>query len=194
MGVCGSGIIDLISELFRCGIINPKGNLSGRKRIRHDKYGMGSYVLVFQEDAGSVKDVEINEVDIDSFMRAKGAIFSAIRTMLTSLDFTVDMIDDVYVAGGIGSGINMENAVNIGMFPDIPIEKFHYIGNSSLTGAYLMLLSTPAEKKTYELASNMTYMELSTVPIYMDEFVGACFIPHTDTSMFPTVMEEVQNR
>lgn len=57
-----------------------------------------------------------------------------------------------------------------------------------------MLLSTPAEKKTYELASNMTYMELSTVPIYMDEFVGACFIPHTDTSMFPTVMEEIQNR
>ena len=88
----------------------------------------------------------------------------------------------------------MQNAVNIGMFPDIPIEKFHYIGNSSLTGAYLMLLSTPAEKKTYELASNMTYMELSTVPIYMDEFVGACFIPHTDTSMFPTVMEEIQNR
>ena len=164
------------------------------KRIKHDKYGMGSYILAFEEEAGSVKDVEITEVDIDNFIRAKGAIFSAIRTMLTSLDFDVSMIDDVYVAGGIGSGINMQNAVNIGMFPDIPIEKFHYIGNSSLTGAYLMLLSTPAEKKTYELASNMTYMELSTVPIYMDEFVGACFIPHTDTSMFPTVMEEVQNR
>ena len=155
---------------------------------------MGSYILAFEEEAGSVKDVEITEGDIDNFIRAKGAIFSAIRTMLTSLDFDVSMIDDVYVAGGIGSGINMQNAVNIGMFPDIPIEKFHYIGNSSLTGAYLMLLSTPAEKKTYELASNMTYMELSTVPIYMDEFVGACFIPHTDTSMFPTVMEEVQNR
>ena len=114
---------------------------------------MGSYILAFEEEAGSVKDVEITEVDIDNFIRAKGAIFSAIRTMLTSLDFDVSMIDDVYVAGGIGSGINMQNAVNIGMFPDIPIEKFHYIGNSSLTGAYLMLLSTPAEKKTYELAA-----------------------------------------
>mgnify|MGYP002249621834 FL=1 len=173
----------------------PRVNLYREgKRIKHDKYGMGSYILAFEEEAGSVKDVEITEVDIDNFIRAKGAIFSAIRTMLTSLDFDVSMIDDVYVAGGIGSGINMQNAVNIGMFPDIPIEKFHYIGNSSLTGAYLMLLSTPAEKKTYELAANMTYMELSTVPIYMDEFVGACFIPHTDTSMFPTVMEEVQNR
>ena len=195
VGLCGSGIIDVISELYICGIINPKGKfIREGKRIKHDKYGMGSYILAFEEAAGSVKDVEITEVDIDNFIRAKGAIFSAIRTMLTSLDFDVSMIDDVYVAGGIGSGINMQNAVNIGMFPDIPIEKFHYIGNSSLTGAYLMLLSTPAEKKTYELAANMTYMELSTVPIYMDEFVGACFIPHTDTSMFPTVMEEIQNR
>ena len=195
VGLCGSGIIDVISELYICGIINPKGKfIREGKRIKHDKYGMGSYILAFEEEAGSVKDVEITEVDIDNFIRAKGAIFSAIRTMLTSLDFDVSMIDDVYVAGGIGSGINMQNAVNIGMFPDIPIEKFHYIGNSSLTGAYPMLLSTPAEKKTYELASNMTYMELSTVPIYMDEFVGACFIPHTDTSMFPTVMEEIQNR
>ena len=195
VGLCGSGIIDVISELYICGIINPKGKfIREGKRIKHDKYGMGSYILAFEEEAGSVKDVEITEVDIDNFIRAKGAIFSAIRTMLTSLDFDVSMIDDVYVAGGIGSGINMQNAVNIGMFPDIPNEKFHYIGNSSLTGAYLMLLSTPAEKKTYELAANRTYMELSTVPIYMDEFVGACFIPHTDTSMFPTVMEEVQNR
>ena len=104
------------------------------------------------------------------------------------------MIEHVYVAGGIGSGINMRNAINIGMFPDIPLEKFHYIGNSSLTGAYLMLLSTQAERKTYQLASNMTYMELSAVPAYMDEFVGACFIPHTDTGLFPDVAREIQNR
>ena len=195
VGLCGSGIIDVISELFMTGIINPKGKFVREgKRVRHDHYGMGSYVIAFEEEAGSVKDVEITEVDIDNFIRAKGAIFSAIRTMLNSLDFDVSMIDDVYVAGGIGSGINMANAVHIGMFPDIPLEKFHYIGNSSLTGAYLMLHSTPAEKKTYELASNMTYLELSTVPTYMDEFVGACFIPHTDTHLFPSVMEEQQKR
>ena len=190
VGLCGSGIIDVISELYMTGIINPKGKFVREgKRVRHDHYGMGSYVIAFEEEAGSAKDVEITEVDIDNFIRAKGAIFSAIRTMLSSLDFDVSMIDDVYVAGGIGSGINMQNAVNIGMFPDVPLDKFHYIGNSSLTGAYLMLLSTAAEKKTYELASNMTYMELSTVPTYMDEFVGACFIPHTDASMFPNVKQ-----
>ena len=188
IGLCGSGIIDLISGLFLAGIINPKGKfIREGKRIRHDEYGTGSYVVAFEEEAGSVKDVEITEVDIDNFIRAKGAIFSAIRTMLGSLDFDVQMIDDVYVAGGIGSGINMANAVCIGMFPDLPLEKFHYIGNSSLTGAYLMLLSTAAEKKTYELAANMTYIELSAVPGYMDEFVGACFLPHTDAALFPSV-------
>lgn len=188
VGVCGSGIIDLISELFRCGMINPKGKfIREGKRIRHDKYGMGSYVLVFKEDAASVKDVEINEVDIDNFMRAKGAIFSAIRVMLNSLDFTMDMIDDVYVAGGIGSGIDMKNAVNIGMFPDIPVEKFHYIGNSSLSGSYIMLLSNQAEKKVDEIARNMTYLELSNEPTYMDEFVASCFLPHTDAGLFPSL-------
>lgn len=188
IGLCGSGIIDVISELYATGIINPKGKfIREGNRIRHDKYGMGSYVLAFQEDSGAQKDIEINEVDIDNFIRAKGAIFSAIRTMINSLDFDISMIDDVYVAGGIGSGINMKNAVKIGMFPDIPFEKFHYIGNSSLSGAYAMLFSTEAEKKCYEVAKNMTYLELSAVPTYMDEFVAACFIPHTDARMFPSV-------
>jgi uncharacterized 2Fe-2S/4Fe-4S cluster protein (DUF4445 family) len=120
-------------------------------------------------------------------VRAKGAIFSAIRVMLNSLDFTVDMIDDVYVAGGIGSGINMANAVNIGMFPDIPLEKFHYIGNSSLSGAYTMLLSKEAEAKVADVAHNMTYLELSNEPTYMDEFVACCFLPHTDASLYPSL-------
>lgn len=188
VGLCGSGIIDVISELFAAGIINPKGKFVREgERIRRDKYGMGSYVLVFEKDAGADKDVEITEVDIDNFIRAKGAIFSAIRTMLSSLEFDVSMIENVYVAGGIGSGINMKNAVRIGMLPDIPLEMFHYIGNSSLSGAYCMLISKEAERKTYDIASNMTYLELSTVPGYMDEFVAACFIPHTDSTLFPSV-------
>ena len=190
IGLCGSGIIDVIAELFRCRIIGPNGKfIREGDRVRRDKYGIGSYVLATKEEAGSVKDVEINEVDIDNFIRAKGAIFSAIYTMLLSLDFDVSMIENVYVAGGIGSGINMENAINIGMFPDIGVEKYHYIGNSSLAGAYAMVLSEQAEEKVYELAKNMTYMELSTTPGYMDEFVSACFIPHTNANLFPNVKQ-----
>ena len=186
IGLCGSGIIDVISELFRCGIIDPKGKFVREgERIKRDRYGMGSYVLAFEKDADSVKDIEITEVDIDNFIRAKGAIFSAIRTLLSYCDFDISMIEHVYVAGGIGSGINMENAINIGMFPDVPVEIYEYIGNSSLAGAYAMLYSTQSERKVYELSQNMTYIELSAIPQYMDEFVGACFLPHTDVSLFP---------
>ncbi len=188
VGLCGSGIIDLIAEMFRCGIINPKGQIIREgKRIRRDEYGMGSYVIAFEEEAGSVKDVELTEADIDSFIRAKGAIFSAIRTMLSYCDFDISMIENVYVAGGIGSGINMENAIRIGMFPDIPVEMFHYLGNTSLAGSYAMLYSTESERKVYEIAQNITYIELSNVPTYMDEFVAACFVPHTDSSLFPSI-------
>ena len=189
VGICGSGIIDIIAELFRCKIISPKGKfIREGKRVRHDEHGMGSYIIAFQEDAGSVKDVEITEVDIDSFIRAKGAIFSAIRTMLSYCDFDVSMIEHVNVAGGIGSGINMQNAIRIGMFPDVPLELYEYIGNSSLVGAYAMLYSNEAERKVYEIAQNMTYIELSNINSYMDEFVGACFLPHTDSALFPSIV------
>ena len=106
--------------------------------------------------------------------------------MLTSLDMDVSIIDSVYVAGGIGSGINMDNAVRIGMLPDIDRDRFHYIGNSSLSGAYAALTSTQARDKITELAQNMTYLELSAIPSYMDSFVAACFLPHTDASLFPS--------
>ena len=192
VGICGSGIIDIISELFRCGIINAKG-LFVREghRVRRDAHGMGRYVIAFAEDSETGREVSINEVDIDNFIRAKGAIFSAIDTLLSSVDMSVDMIDKVYVAGGIGSGINMKNAVNIGMFPDVELEKFQYIGNSSLTGAYAMVISDEANAKCTEVGANMTYLELSTYPGYMDSFVAACFLPHTDARLFPNSIQEM---
>lgn len=191
VGLCGSGIIDLISELYRCGIISAKGQFVREgKRVRRDSHGTGRYVLADETESETGREVSLDEVDIDSFIRAKGAIFSAIDTMLKSLDMDVSVLEHVLVAGGIGSGINMKNAVNIGMLPDIPLEKFAYIGNSSLAGAYAMALSRHAEEKTYELASNMTYLELSTNPGYMDSFVAACFIPHTDGSLFPSSHQE----
>ena len=192
VGICGSGIIDMISELFRCGIINARGLFAREgKRILRDAHGMGRYVLAFPEESETGREVSLNEVDIDNFIRAKGAIFSAIDTLLQSVDMTVDMIDKVYVAGGIGSGINMKNAVNIGMFPDVELEKFHYIGNSSLTGAYAMVISDDANAKCAEVAANMTYLELSTYPGYMDSFVAACFLPHTDARLFPHSVQEM---
>ena len=191
VGICGSGIIDIIAELFRTSIINAKGLFQREgKRVKHDQHGMGRYVLAFADESETGREVSINEVDIDNFIRAKGAIFSAIDTLLKSVDMEVEMIDHVYVAGGIGSGINMKNAVSIGMLPDVELEKYSYIGNSSLTGAYAMVLGDEANAKCTEVGANMTYLELSTYPGYMDSFVAACFIPHTDRSLFPNSVQE----
>ena len=192
VGICGSGIIDIISELYRTGIINAKGLfVRDGARVGRDVHGMGRFILARADESETGREVSINEVDIDNFIRAKGAIFSAIDTMLQSVDMTVEMIDHVYVAGGIGSGINMKNAVNIGMLPDVELEKFSYIGNSSLTGAYAMVISDQANEKCTELGANMTYLELSTYPGYMDSFVAACFIPHTDRNLFPSSVQEM---
>jgi len=192
VGICGSGIIDIISELFRCGIINAKG-LFVREgdRVKRDAHGMGRYVLATANESETGREVSINEVDIDNFIRAKGAIFSAIDTLLNAVDMTVDMIDQVYVAGGIGSGIDMHNCVNIGMLPDVELDKYTYIGNASLTGAYAMVMSDEAIAKCAEVGANMTYLELSTHPGYMDAFVAACFLPHTDARLFPNSKQEM---
>jgi len=184
-GLCGSGIIDLISELFRCEIISPKGRfIRSGERIKHDDYGGASYVLAFASESASGRDIELNESDIDNFIRAKAAIYSAIRTMVKGIGLTVDDLDSVIIAGGIGSGIDIEKSISIGMLPKLPLEKYSYIGNSSLTGACAMLLSSEAEEKVFDIGRSMTYIELSTDPSYMDEFIAACFLPHTDTSLF----------
>ncbi len=190
VGICGSGIIDVIAELFRCQIINAKGQfIREGKRVLRDQHGSGRYVLAFAHETETGREVSINEVDIDNFIRAKGAIYSGIDTLLQSVDMTPDCIEKVLVAGGIGSGINMKNAVRIGMLPDVELEKYHYIGNSSLAGAYAMAVSSEAEEKCHQVATNMTYLELSTYPGYMDSFVAACFLPHTDASLFPSAIE-----
>ncbi len=191
VGICGSGIIDVIAELYRTSAISAKGHfVRENRRILRDEHGMGRYVLAFSNESDTGREIAITEVDIECFIRAKGAIFSAIHIMLSSLDMDVSVLEHIYVAGGIGSGINMENAVRIGMFPDVDRALFQYIGNSSLAGAYALVLSNAAEEKVHELASNMTYLELSTEPKYMEEFVAACFLPHTNKELFPSSVQE----
>ncbi|NLI92651.1 MAG: DUF4445 domain-containing protein [Peptococcaceae bacterium] len=192
-GICGSGIIDTVAELFKAGLIDSKGRISRKinsKRIRFDEYQIGEYVLAFAEESGIEKDITITDIDLDNFIRAKGAVYSAVSTLLNSIGMDFVEIDRILVAGGIGTNIDILNSITIGLFPDIPLDKYEYIGNSSLMGSYLTLISQDARKKAEEIASNMTYVELSTHPSYMNEFVSACFLPHTDVNRFPKVMEK----
>ena len=187
VGLCGSGLIDVVAELFRIGAINGKGKfVRDSIRIRRDEYGTGSFVLAYAKDSAAGRDITINEVDLDNFIRAKGAIYSAVMSLIEPLGFAPEDIERVMVAGGIGSGINIKNAMRIGMLPDLPVDRYSYIGNSSLTGAYAMLVSADAGKRLREIAKGMTYLELSTQPGYMDAFIAACFLPHTDETLFPS--------
>lgn len=186
-GICGSGIIDMVAELFRTGAINGKGRFVAEgKRFTRDIYGIGSYIVAFADESATGKEVYINEIDLENFIRAKAAIFSALMTMLESAGFSVSDLSRVLVAGGIGGAINIENAIRIGLFPDISHDAYAYLGNSSLLGARAMAQYRLAREKVDEIGSSMTYLELSSEVNYLDAFVAASFLPHTDSSLFPS--------
>lgn len=189
LGICGSGLIYSLSEMMDAGIIDRAGQITAKKslRLREGSGGM-EYVLVYAEESGTGQDIVITEGDIKNLLRAKGAIFAGIRTMLQQLQLDLGSIERVYIAGGFGNYINITDAINIGMLPDLPAEKYEYVGNSCIQGAMLVLLCREALLEAHELAAKMTYIELSVGNLFMDEFVSAVFIPHTDLSLFPSVL------
>lgn len=192
IGICGSGIIDLICQMLLSGVVDRRGKINkdlNNDRIRFNEHEIGEYVLAFKEEYGIENDITVTEVDIDNFIRAKGAIYSGAATLIESLGMDFSAIDKVYIAGGIGNNLNIENSILIGLLPDIEREKFAYIGNSSLVGSYLALVSKDAKMKLQDIGNEMTYVELSVYPTYMDEFISACFLPHTNIEQFPTVKE-----
>ena len=166
-GICGSGIISAAAELFRKGIIDSAGKFSQKN---------GEYKLS--------ENILINETDIDNFIRAKGAIFSACQTMLDNVGFSFNDIERVYVAGGFGRYLDLEDARTVGLLPRLPNEKFTFLGNSSAIGAYLAMVSEERRSMLFNLAEKITYMDLSSELKYMDHYTGALFLPHTDKKLF----------
>ncbi len=190
VGICGSGIIDLIAEMMFHDIINRRGQINKKvdsDRIRFDQHGVGEYVVVFKEEYELEADLSINEVDIESFIRTKGAVYSGAATLIASVGIDFNSLEKVYIAGGIGNSLDIEKSIRIGLLPDISRDKFSYIGNSSLMGCYLTLMSEDARRTLEKIANMMTYIELSVYNDYMDAFVSACFLPHTDIEQFPSV-------
>jgi uncharacterized 2Fe-2S/4Fe-4S cluster protein (DUF4445 family) len=183
-GICGSGLISLLAQLFDAGIIDQRGKLdrSGRYASVNVVGKTARYVMMPPAD-GDV-GVYLTEHDIDNFIRAKAAIFSACVTLLKSVDMSFGDIDKFYIAGGFGRYIDIDDAQTLGLLPCLDEEKFLYIGNSSLAGAFMALVSEKHREKILELANKITYVDLSSEPGYMDEYVAAMFLPHTDMAMF----------
>lgn len=188
-GLCGSGLVDLLAELFRRGAIDRSGKFNEKnsgERLVSSEEGL-SFQIVKGEDSYWGRDIVITQNDIASLIRTKGAIFSACALLLKNVGLNFQSIDSVYIAGGFGRHLNVENAVRIGLLPDLDRKKFQYMGNSSLLGALLVLLSETNRKKVEDLAGRMTYVELNTEAGYMNEYTGALFLPHTKTELFPSV-------
>ncbi|MCX6384364.1 MAG: ASKHA domain-containing protein [Actinobacteria bacterium] len=189
VGICGSGLIDLISEMFLRGVIDRRGKFEKGIKNPFLKYTEDEYIYVVAEagESGTGKDIFISEVDIDNLMRAKAAVYAGIKTLLEEVDLNIKDIDKVYIAGGLGKNINVQSAIIIGMLPDINIKKYYFLGNTSVTGAYLCLLSEHKYKLAEEIANNITYIELSVNMKFMDRYVAGLFLPYTDLKDFPNV-------
>jgi len=187
-GICGSGYIDIIAQMLRAGLLDKDGKIKTieHKRIRDGEFGR-EFVLAFKEETDSSSDIIISEADIENIKRAKAAIYSAASALVKHMALDFSKIKKFFIAGGFGTYIDMNNAISIGLLPDLDRLKFIFVGNSSLAGARATLLSYEAMKKANEIAKKITYFELSVEPGYMDEYMAALFFPHTDLSKFPSV-------
>jgi uncharacterized 2Fe-2S/4Fe-4S cluster protein (DUF4445 family) len=137
--------------------------------------------------ANEHQEIVITQADIDNLVRSKAGVFASIKVLMNSTQTKAEDIDTIYIAGGFGNFMNVQQAVTIGMLPDVPVEKIQFVGNTSIAGAKTVLLSRKALETAETIANSMTYFDLMSHSGYMDEFVRASFLPHTDLSLFPSV-------
>lgn len=189
VGICGSALIDLMAGMFSTGIIDIRGKLA------KDKYpdkienidNINHFVVVPADQSGTDEPLTISQPDIDNIIRSKAAMYTILRTITTTVGLSMSDIHTFYVAGTFGSLINPAAAITLGMLPDLPLETFSVLGNSSLEGAALLLTSRGHFKDINAIQSKITYLELNVNQAFMNRFSAAKFLPHTDRSLFPSV-------
>jgi len=193
-GICGSGLINLLAALLEGNLLAPNGRFRedlNTPRIRESENGR-EYVLAWADQTASGEDLTVSEVDIENLMRAKAAMFAGYLTLIDSVGLKLQDIEQVILAGAFGSFINLENAISIGLMPDLPRERFQFVGNGSLLGATLLAFSRDLLEEERRVADMMTNFELSETPGFMDHYIAALFLPHTQEDYFPTVTERLR--
>ncbi|MFH1032942.1 MAG: ASKHA domain-containing protein [Pseudomonadota bacterium] len=193
-GICGSGLIAAVASLLLAGIIDERGhfNLERRlERVRHGEDGP-EYVLAWADDTQIGRDITLTEMDIDNLLRAKGAMYAAYMTLLEGVGLTIHDLERVILAGGFGQSINLERAIMIGLMPELPLERFTFVGNGSLLGARLVAMSNQLRTEVGDIVDKMTNFELSVAPGYMGNYTGSQFFPHTEAKqLFPRTWEQM---
>lgn len=185
-GICGSGLIDCVSELFLCGAIDRLGRFvpTDSAYVRETDSGR-EYLLVGADESASGHEIVLTEADIDNLMRAKAAIHAGITVLAESLDVDIEDIEEVVVAGGFGRYLDLERVIALGMVPELPAERFVFLGNGSLLGTALAATSREVLLTVRRTAEMMTYLELSVNAGFMDNYVSALFFPHTNLAQYP---------
>ena len=186
-GICGSGLITAVATLFEMDIIDSLGKYNrdlSTPRIRQTD-GIYEYVLAWKNETQIDRDVVLTEPDIDNLIRAKGAIYSGCMTLLEAVGLHVQDIDHIILAGGFGSYVDLEKAMIIGLLPETDPEKVTFIGNGSLMGARMSALTNRIRRDVVEVTKKMTNFELSETSSFMDNYIAALFLPHTDLNQFP---------
>jgi len=191
-GICGSGLIDAIAGLFEAGILDRAGRLLPDRSPRvREVDGRMEFVLVEAGKGRADTDIVVTQPDIENVLRAKAAIYAGAKILLESTERTFADVQQLLIAGGFGNYLDGRKAVLLGMIPDIPVERIHFVGNTSVIGSKMALLSTDALRRSEEIARSATYYDLITYPDYYEEFMSAKFLPHTDLSLFPSVADAV---
>lgn len=188
-GICGSGLISLLSEAFLTGILDKGGNvnlMAGSSRVREGAHG-GEYVVAWGAESESGEDIVLSRVDVDNLLRAKAAIYAGFTVLAENVGIPLETVDKVLIGGSFGKYINVEKAVQIGLLPDMDWDRFEFLGNTSVKGAYYALLDWRTRERITEIAKRMTYIELSADNSFYEAFTSALFLPHTDLGKFPTV-------
>jgi len=188
-GLCGSGLISLLAELFLTGVLDRRGNFNeslDTPRIRKGAHGL-EYVVAWGEETATGREIVLTRVDVDNLMRAKAAIYAGFTVLADQVGVPLETVEQVLIGGAFGKYINVEKAVEIGLLPDMPWDRFEFLGNTSVRGAYLALLDWQARRRIKEIAARMTYIELSADNTFYEAFMSALFLPHTELSRFPTV-------
>ena len=174
---------------MRNGIIDQNGKFDTTRQDPLLQPGEGDteYLLVPAGETETGQPITISESEIANLMKSKGAVFAAIKSLTDYVGLTFGQFTDIYVAGGFGSSLNIPKAIAIGLLPDVDTRRVQFIGNSALTGARMALMSVSNYEKAMQIARRMTNIELSNYPPFMNEFIAALFLPHTDRRLFPSV-------
>jgi len=188
-GICGSGLLDLLAEMYRTGVLSRNGKFQGACGSRRliEKDGELQFVVVPREQTAIDDDIVLTQADVSNLIRSKAAIYAAISVLVKSVDVAMDDIHRICLAGGFGNYLDVGSAIELGMLPDVPHDRVQFVGNTAIAGARAALLSEEALCRIEDVARMMTYIDLMSNPTYMDEFVSANFIPHTDVERFPSV-------